>query len=97
MTITRAHLIESISRQVELPKGQCSQLLETLLELLMKTLESGEDVVISRFGKFCIKEKNRRKGRNPATGEELLLNGRRVVTFRCSTVLREKINGRGKT
>jgi len=95
MTVTRAHLIKSISRQVELPKGQCSHLLQTLLELVMKTLESGEDVVISRFGKFCIKENDKRRGRNPATGEELLLNGSRVVTFRCSTVLREKINGRG--
>ena len=97
MTVTRADLIESISKQVELPKGQASQLLETLLEFLMKTLESGEDVVISRFGKFCIKEKDKRRGRNPATGEELLLNGSRVVTFRCSTVLREKINDRGET
>ena len=95
MTITRADLIESISRQVELSRGQCSQLLEMLLELLMKALESGEDVLISGFGRLCIKEKDKRRGRNPATGEELLLNGSRVVTFRCSTVLREKINGRG--
>ena len=93
MTVTKAHLVESISRQVELPKGQCSQVLETLLELLMNTLEFGEDVVISRFGKFCVKEKKKRRGRNPATGEELTLNGRRVVTFQSSTVLRERING----
>jgi integration host factor subunit alpha len=74
MTVTRAHLVESISRQVDLPKGQCTQLLGSLLELLMKTLESGEDVLISGFGKFCIWEKKKRKGRNPATGREHMLN-----------------------
>ena len=68
MTVTRAHLVESISRQVDLPKGQCTQLLGSLLELLMKTLESGEDVLISGFGKFCVKDKHERRGRYPAFG-----------------------------
>jgi len=56
------------------------------------TLVNGEDVLISGFGKFCVKDKKRRRGRNPATGEDLTLESRRVVTFRCSPVLRDKVN-----
>jgi integration host factor subunit alpha len=65
---------------------------EDLLELIKGTLENGEDLMISGFGKFCVKEKNARKGRNPATGEDLLLDSRKVITFKCSQGLREKIN-----
>ena len=68
-------------------------MIETLLEILKSTLESGEDVLISRFGKFCVKEKHERRGRNPATGKDMMLEPRRVVTFRCSRQLRDKING----
>jgi integration host factor subunit alpha len=60
--------------------------------LIAKTLESGEDVLISGFGKFCVKQKRARKGRNPATGEDLMLGSRRVVTFKCSPILRSKVN-----
>ncbi len=56
------------------------------------TLESGEDILISGFGKLCVKEKKERKGRNPATGKGLMLGARRVVTFKCSGLLRDKIN-----
>jgi len=55
-------------------------------------LESGEDVLISGFGKFCVKEKRKRRGRNPATGEDMMLAPRRVVIFRCSGKLRDRIN-----
>jgi integration host factor subunit alpha len=69
---------------------------ETLIELIKQTLESGDDVLISGFGKFYVKEKAARKGRNPATGEELMLKGRRVVTFRCSQKLQAMLNdGKG--
>ena len=53
---------------------------------------SGEDVLVSRFGKFCVNEKSERRGRNPATGEDLMLVQRKVVTFKCSGRLRERIN-----
>jgi integration host factor subunit alpha len=69
-----------------------SDLVETLLEIIKSTLVSGEDVMISGFGKFCVKDKRERKGRNPATGEDMMLAPRRVVTFRTSGKLREKIN-----
>jgi integration host factor subunit alpha len=65
---------------------------EKLLEIIKSTLESGEDILISGFGKFCVNEKNARKGRNPATGADMMLKPRRVVTFRCSASLRKKIN-----
>jgi integration host factor subunit alpha len=66
---------------------------ESLIEIIKSTLESGEDVLVSGFGKFCVKEKNERKGRNPATDEDLMLPARRVVTFKCSGKLRERLNG----
>ena len=59
---------------------------------MKKTLESGEDVMISGFGKFCVKNKKERRGRNPATGDDMMLRPRKVVTFKCSGNLREKIN-----
>ena len=93
MTLTKAHIVKAIAEQVGLPKKQSSEIVETLLELIKSTLESGEDVLFSGFGKFCVQEKNERKGRNPATGEGMLLPPRRVVTFKCSGKLRDKING----
>jgi integration host factor subunit alpha len=65
-----------------------------MLELIKSTLASGEDVLVSGFGKFCVKKKSERRGRNPATGEDMMLPPRRVVTFQCSGKLREKINSR---
>ena len=75
------------------PKNQSVEITETLLEIIKATLESGEDVLVSGFGKFCVKDKSARKGRNPATGEDAILPARRVVTFKCSGKLREKVNG----
>ena len=67
---------------------------EILLELIKQTLESGDDVLISGFGKFCVRKKAKRRGRNPATGKDMMLQSRKVVTFQCSGILREKINQR---
>lgn len=92
MTLTKADLIDSIYNQVGLSKTKSAQVVELLLESIKKTLESGEDVLISGFGKFCVKEKRKRSGRNPWTGEELMLGERRVVKFRCSGTLREKLS-----
>ena len=93
MTLTKAMQIESISDQIGYPKNHSSKIVETLLEIIKKELESGDDVLISGFGKFCVKEKKERKGRNPATGEDRILEPRKTVTFRCSGRLRDKING----
>ena len=96
MTLTKVDLIDSIYNKLDLPKTKSVELVESLLEIIKKTLENGEDVLISGFGKFCVKEKGKRRGRNPQTGEDLMLGERRVVTFKCSGVLRAKINRKGK-
>jgi len=93
MTLTKAHIVDAISDQIGYTKHQSSVMIETLLELIKSSLESGEDVLISRFGKFCVKEKGERRGRNPSTGEDMMMKPRKVVTFRSSGKLRNKING----
>jgi integration host factor subunit alpha len=92
MTLTKAHIIDAIANQIGFPKNHSSEIVGNLLEIIKRTLESGEDVLISGFGKFCVKEKRQRKGRNPATGEDMMLAARRVVTFKCSRKLRDKIH-----
>ena len=92
MTLTKAHIVEAIAEQNGFPKNKSSEIVEILLERIKKSLESGEDVLISGFGKFCVKEKKERRGRNPATGEDMMMAPRRVVTFRCSRNLKSKIN-----
>ena len=92
MALTKNQIVDSIQDSLGFPRNRSVQLTETLLELIKKTLESGEDIMISGFGKFCVKEKNKRRGRNPATGEDMMLDERKVVTFTCSGKLRERIN-----
>ena len=95
MTVTKDQIINSICDKLGVPKRKSADVLESLLTLIVNTLEGGEDVLISGFGKFCVKEKHARKGRNPATGEDLVLGSRRVVTFKCSPILRAKVNQNG--
>jgi len=92
MTLTKADIVEAIAKQNGYTINRSFDLIETLLEIIKNTLESGEDVLISGFGKFCVNEKKARKGRNPATGETMMLAPRKVITFRCSRQLRDKIN-----
>jgi integration host factor subunit alpha len=92
MALTKVEIVNSIADQIGYPKNHSSEIVETLLEIIKKALESGDDVLISRFGKFCVKEKRKRRGRNPATGKDMMMEPRRVVTFRCSRNLRDKIN-----
>ena len=93
MTLTKSHIVDAVQNQLGFQRSQSAKLVETILEILKKNLESGEDILISGFGKLCVKEKKERKGRNPSTGEDLTLDKRRVVVFRCSDQLRKKING----
>ncbi len=92
MTLTKAHIIETICDQIGYNKKLSAEAVESLLEIIKRTLESGEDILISGFGKFCVNEKKARRGRNPATGADLMLKPRRVVTFKCSGKLRDRIN-----
>ena len=92
MTLTKSQIVDSIAEKNGFTKNQSTEAVETILELIKSTLASGEDVMISGFGKFCAKDKRERKGRNPSTGEDMVLASRRVVTFKCSGKLRDKIN-----
>jgi integration host factor subunit alpha len=93
MSLTKAGIVQTVSQETNLTKNRCSQAFEKLMELMKETLASGEDVLISGFGKFSVKEKSARRGRNPATGEEMMLRPRKVVTFKCSGKLRDRCNG----
>ena len=94
MTLTKTHIVAALAEQNGYPKNQSFEMIETLLEIIKRTLESGDDVLASRFGKFCVKTKHGRRGRNPATGEDMMLEPRNVVTFRCFRQLRDRINGK---
>ena len=93
MTLTKTELIDTIYNQLDLPKARSTQVVESLIEIIKKALENGEDVLISGFGKFCVKDKRKRRGRNPQTGNDLMLDARRVATFKCSGRLKNKLNG----
>jgi integration host factor subunit alpha len=93
MTLTKAHIVDAIADQIGYPKNNSFEIVETLLELIKSSLESGDDVLISRFGKFCVKEKRERRGRNPSTGEDMMMKPRKVVVFRWSGKLRKMVNG----
>jgi integration host factor subunit alpha len=94
MTLTKENLIKTLYGNVGYSKAKSTTLIESLLEIIKKTLENGEDFIVSGFGKFCVRVKRERRGRNPATGEDATLRAGRIIIFRCSSVLREKINGK---
>ena len=94
MTLTKAHIAKTIHDRLHFTNDRSAQLVDSLLEILKKTLENGEDILISGFGKFWVREKRERRGRNPHTGEDLMLAPRKVIVFLCSGVLRDKINGK---
>jgi len=91
-TLTKADIVETIRMQNGYSRKQSVEVVEILLEIIKQSLESGEDVMISGFGKFQVKNKRRRRGRNPTTNEDLILPPRRVVTFKSSNKLRNRIN-----
>ena len=92
MSLTKADIINIVHQGLGFTRKHSIELVELTLEIIKSKLVSGEDVLVSGFGKFIVKEKGERMGRNPATGEDLMLRSRRVVTFKCSGKLRDKIN-----
>jgi len=93
MALTKKDIVDQIQTGCGFPRNKSVEITESLLELIKSSLASGDDVLVSGFGKFCVKEKRERKGRNPATGEDAILSARRVVTFKCSGKLRDRVNG----
>ena len=92
MTLTKNELITKVMEETEFTKKAATDSVEQLMEIIKSTLASGEDVMISGFGKFCVVQKNERKGRNPATGDDMMLDARTRLTFKCSGKLRDRIN-----
>jgi len=93
MTFTKKDLAESVSRSLGLPANKSDDLIDSLFQTMKKTLAAGDDLLISGFGKFAVKDKRERRGRNPHTGTNLTLSARRVVVFQCSPKLKAKLNG----
>jgi integration host factor subunit alpha len=92
MTLTKAHIVERLFARNLFTKGESAQIIETLFQLIKQSLVDGEDVLITGFGKFSVQEKQQRIGRNPQSGEPLVVSPRRVVTFKCSGILKGKMN-----
>lgn len=94
MALTKNEIVGKVNA-MGFTKKKSTEVIESLLEIIKHALSNGDDVLVSGFGKFCVKDKKSRRGRNPATGKDLMLRGRRVVTFKCSGKLRDKINNNG--
>lgn len=92
MALTKSDIVAKV-HELGFTKKKSVEVIESLLEIIKSTLETGDDVLVSGFGKFCVKDKQQRRGRNPATGSDLILRERKVVTFKCSGKLRSRING----
>jgi integration host factor subunit alpha len=92
MSLTKEQIINDVYNYVGLSKSKSRSVIENFFEILKETLEKGEDILISGFGKFVVKKKEERRGRNPQTTEDLQLKARKVVIFKTSGALRKKIN-----
>jgi integration host factor subunit alpha len=92
MALTKKEMILKIREELELPLQKATETVEQLMEIIKSTLASGEDVMISGFGKFCVKNKGKRRGRNPSTGDDMMLDARNVLTFKCSGKLKDRID-----
>ena len=92
MALTKIDIVESIYTHLDIPKKDCVRIVESLFDLIKDDLRKGKDIKISGFGKWTVKAKKERRGRNPQTGEALTIDARKVVTFKSSNVLRDAIN-----
>jgi integration host factor subunit alpha len=93
MTVTKDSIVEVVAGELGFLKNRSLEIVETLIEIIKEALESGDDVLVSGFGKFRVRAKKEKKGRNPATGDDMMLRPRRIVRFKLSKRLRQKING----
>jgi integration host factor subunit alpha len=96
MTLTKAEIAEQVQHNLGRNKKESARMVEALFEMIKESLEEGKDVMISGFGKFSIRLRGERVGRNPLTGDAIMLARKKVVTFKCSGKLRERINGQTK-
>jgi len=94
VTLTKDRIVSSIGNRLGVTKFESTRLVESVLETVKASLSNGEDVLISGFGKFIVRKKDARRGRNPATGEDLTLQPRTVITFKCSPLMKGRLNGK---
>ena len=92
MSLTKIDIVNSIYDQLGISRKDCVDIVESVFEIIKDELDKGNSVKISRFGKWTVKAKKKRRGRNPRTGEELMIDAKRVVTFKPSAVLRNTVN-----
>lgn len=92
MSLTKINIIDSICEHLDIPKKDCIRIVESLFDIIKDDLDKGKDVMISGFGKWTVKAKKERRGRNPQTGKEMRIDARKVVTFKPSYVLRDAVN-----
>ncbi len=95
MSLTKIEIVDSVYEKLGMPRKECVRIVESLFEIIKDELDKGQGVMISGFGKWTVKAKKRRRGRNPQTGEALMIDARKVVTFKPSSVLRDAVNPRG--
>ena len=91
MSMTKKEIVMKINEEIGIPKKDCVKIVESLFDIIKDDLNNGNDVMISRFGKWTVKAKKARKGRNPKTGKEMMIDARKVVTFKPSVVLRREL------
>lgn len=96
MTLTKARIVKALFARNLFTRGESARIIETLFELIKQALEQGEDVLITGFGKFAVHRKHQRRGGNPQSGAPMLLPPRAVVTFKCSSILRERVTVGGR-
>jgi integration host factor subunit alpha len=91
MSMTKVEITNAICEKLDIPKKDCAKMVESVFDIIKDDLMKGNDVMISGFGKWTVKAKKERKGRNPQTGEEMMIDARNVVTFKASQVLRKTV------
>ena len=94
MSVTKMDITRAICEKLDIPQKNCAGILESVFEIIKDDLDKGNDVMISGFGKWTVKAKKARKGRNPQTGEAIMIDARKVITFKPSVVLRAKVNSK---
>ena len=92
MTLTKIEIVDMLYEHIGLPKNGCIKIVESFFDIIKSELEKGNPVMVSGFGKWTVKSKKERKGRNPKTGESIAIKARKVVTFKPSAVLRDTVN-----
>ena len=95
MAMTKLDIVQNVTDKLGLSKRDSSRIVESVFEIMKEQLSKGDTVKISGFGNFVVRSKKSRKGRNPQTGSEMEIAARKVLTFKCSNVLKKTLNGKG--